>query len=143
MNKRMQASFLLLGSVLVFALIGIISVVTYALPRPTLISAGRAATFAPSENPYYVAGDEPFYIVNTGEKFLVLSAMATHPNACLLKWIVEESKFIEPCLGIQFYLDGTYLLGPAPRDMDRYEYQILDGILYVNVSQKILGTMHP
>lgn len=143
MNKRMQASFLLLGSAFVFTFIGLSSLLTYALPRPTLISAGRVATLTLIESPYFVAGEEPFYIVNTGEKFLILSAMAPHPNSCLLKWIVEESKFIEPCLGIQFSLDGTYLRGPAPRNMDRFEYQILDGILYVNVSQKILGEKHP
>ncbi len=28
---------------------------------------------------------------------------------------------MEPCLGSQFQLDGTYILGPSPRNMDQYE----------------------
>src|SRR4030067_45602 len=36
----------------------------------------------------------------------------------------QEGKFICPCHGSQFQPDGTYIRGPAPRNLDRFVVQV-------------------
>ncbi|NUM47618.1 MAG: hypothetical protein HUU38_23185 [Anaerolineales bacterium] len=115
----------------------------FALPRPNWINFGSISNYPPQNTPYFVRQKTPVFIVNTGEKFLVLAPQAPHPKACQLSWRAEDAIFIEPCLGIQFYLDGTYLQGPSNRGMDQYEFKVEAGTLWVNVEHKILGEIHP
>jgi cytochrome b6-f complex iron-sulfur subunit len=45
---------------------------------------------------------------------------------CLYNWQSVEHKFLCPCHGSQYELDGTYILGPAPRSLDRFVVRVLD-----------------
>lgn len=38
----------------------------------------------------------------------------------------QKTKVNRPCHGSQFELDGTYILGPAPRSLDRFVVRLLD-----------------
>src|SRR5438045_3541915 len=73
--------------------------------------------------------EEPVYVTKTAEdQLIVLSAVCTHLG-CAVPWIEKEKKFVCPChLGI-FSAEGKLLGGPPPRDMDRLETKIEDGIL--------------
>jgi cytochrome b6-f complex iron-sulfur subunit len=44
----------------------------------------------------------------------------------LYNWQSVDHKFLCPCHGSQYQLDGTYLLGPAPRSLDRFVVRLLD-----------------
>jgi cytochrome b6-f complex iron-sulfur subunit len=61
-----------------------------------------------------------FWWVVTDEGALALYKVCTHLG-CIFKWSAEEVKFICPCHGSQFQRDGTYIQGPAPRSLDRFE----------------------
>ena len=56
---------------------------------------------------------------------IALYKVCTHLG-CLYNWQGQEHKFICPCHGSQFQLDGTYIQGPAPRSLDRFVVRLLD-----------------
>jgi menaquinol-cytochrome c reductase iron-sulfur subunit len=73
--------------------------------------------------------EKPVYVSKDGQgQLIVLSAVCTHLG-CTVPWVETEKKFVCPChLGI-FGPDGTLQGGPPPRDMDRLETKVEDGIL--------------
>jgi len=74
-----------------------------------------------TEKPVYVSKDAK------GE-LIVLSAVCTHLG-CTVPWVEKENKFICPCHLGTFPEDGRLQSGPPPRDMDRLETKIEDGVL--------------
>ncbi len=74
-----------------------------------------------AQKPVYVSKD-------ANGKLVVLSAVCTHLG-CTIPWVEKEKKFICPChLGV-FSPEGKLLGGPPPRDMDRLETKVEDGVL--------------
>ena len=65
------------------------------------------------------------WLVNTSQGMLGLYKICTHLG-CLYKWVSINDRFECPCHGSKFQLDGTYIEGPAPRNLDRYEVRALD-----------------
>jgi hypothetical protein len=47
--------------------------------------------------------------------------------------------FRTPCLGSTFTVDGTRLLGPAGRSLDRFPTALRSGYVHVDLSRRILG----
>lgn len=103
-----------------------------------------------------------FWLVNTDAGINALYRVCTHLG-CLFPWSDAAQIFACPCHGSQFQLDGTYIAGPAPRDLDRFTFRILDADgnvlasstdgkpvpmpsganrVVVNTGQKILGKSH-
>jgi len=74
-----------------------------------------------AEKPVYVSKDAK------GE-LIVLSAVCTHLG-CTVPWVEKEKKFICPCHLGTFSPEGKLLGGPPPRDMDRLETKVEDGVL--------------
>ena len=143
MNRRTFLSLVFLSGIVLFGLTSLGTLYGYVLPRPNLVNLGPVANFPPRDSPYFIRSKKPVFVVNTGENFLVLVAVPPHHKACIAWWMAEDKKYMDPCLGSQFYLDGTYILGPPPRNMDQYAYQIDNGDLLVNFDKKILGQPHP
>jgi menaquinol-cytochrome c reductase iron-sulfur subunit len=73
------------------------------------------------EKPVYVGKD-------AGGKLIVLSAVCPHLG-CTVPWLDKEKKFICPCHLGMFSQDGRLLSGPPPRDLDRLETKIEEGVL--------------
>jgi menaquinol-cytochrome c reductase iron-sulfur subunit len=73
------------------------------------------------EKPVYVSKDAKGELV-------VLSAVCTHLG-CTVPWVEKENNFLCPCHLGRFAPDGRLLGGPPPRDMDRLESKVEDGIL--------------
>jgi len=65
------------------------------------------------------------WLSNTEQGLVALYKVCTHLG-CLYNWNDQEGKFICPCHGSQFELDGDYIQGPAPRDLDRFVVQAVD-----------------
>lgn len=61
-------------------------------------------------------------------QLIVLSAVCTHLG-CTVPWVEKEKKFICPCHLGTFAADGKLLGGPPPRDMDRLETRVENGVL--------------
>jgi cytochrome b6-f complex iron-sulfur subunit len=67
-----------------------------------------------------------FWLTRPEEGVLALYKVCTHLG-CLYAWLAEEDKFRCPCHGSQFQYDGSYIQGPAPRSLDRFVVQVIDG----------------
>ncbi len=66
-----------------------------------------------------------FWLSNTDEGLKAIYKVCTHLG-CLYNWSDQEEKFICPCHGSQFNLDGSYIQGPAPRSLDSFAVQVVD-----------------
>jgi len=66
-----------------------------------------------------------FWLVNTDAGINALYKVCTHLG-CIFPWSEAARIFACPCHGSQFKLDGSYIAGPAPRDLDRFEFRVLD-----------------
>ena len=64
------------------------------------------------------------WLSNTEQGVMAIYKVCTHLG-CLYNWNDQEAKFICPCHGSQFEVDGTYIRGPAPRSLDRFVLQIV------------------
>ncbi len=72
---------------------------------------------------------KPVYVTRNGKgELIVLSAVCTHLG-CSIPWVGKEKKFICPCHLGMFASDGRLISGPPPRDMDRLETKVEDGVL--------------
>lgn len=104
------------------------------------------------------------WISNTPEGVTALYKVCVHLG-CIYGWSDQEFKFICPCHGSQYAQNGDYILGPAPRSLDRFVITIEDengnvlaqtpedggpvplpdnpnAIVRVNTGAKILGEVH-
>jgi cytochrome b6-f complex iron-sulfur subunit len=113
---------------------------------------------APGNNPKV-----KIWLSNTSEGLMALYKVCPHLG-CLYGWNDQEYKFICPCHGSQFEHDGDYILGPAPRSLDRFAISIVDeegqvlaqsddgspiqvpddpnATVYVDTGKKTLGDVH-
>lgn len=64
-----------------------------------------------------------FWLSNTEGGIMAIYKVCTHLG-CLYNWNDQENKFACPCHGSQFQKDGTYIKGPAPRNLDRFIVRI-------------------
>lgn len=65
------------------------------------------------------------WLSNSERGLVGIYKVCTHLG-CLYNWNTQENKFICPCHGSQFQLDGEYIQGPAPRSLDRFALQVVD-----------------
>jgi cytochrome b6-f complex iron-sulfur subunit len=103
--------------------------------------------------PFYV-GTGRFYVVPyngraTGDVDYVNEGVAAEGIMPLYQRCVHlgcrvpfcnQSKWFEcPCHGSKYNQAGEYQLGPAPRGMDRFHMEVVDGRLMVDTSEVVLG----
>jgi cytochrome b6-f complex iron-sulfur subunit len=77
-------------------------------------------------------GDEPanypsgkFWLSNTEDGRLVaLYKVCTHLG-CLYAWTPANDRFECPCHGSKYERDGTWIEGPAPRSLDRFNMTVV------------------
>jgi len=68
-------------------------------------------------------------------QIVAFGAQCTH-LACAYHWEMESGKFICPCHGSAFAIDGKVLDGPAPRPLDRYVTKIENNRLQIGELQQ-------
>lgn len=78
-----------------------------------------------------------FFLVNDGGEFIALYQVCTHLG-CLVRH-VQDDGYSCPCHGSQFAKDGTLVRSPAPRDMDRFPVEIVDGQIVVDTGERMQG----
>ena len=79
-----------------------------------------------------------FWLVNTADGPKALYMVCTHLG-CLYKWEPSKARFECPCHGSKFSHDGYYIEGPAPRSLDTFAVNQVDGQLVVDTGKKTLG----
>ncbi|MBC5815039.1 MAG: ubiquinol-cytochrome c reductase iron-sulfur subunit [Candidatus Eremiobacteraeota bacterium] len=77
--------------------------------RPDLFGAGGKSIFA------NIKGIEPYNVVNLG--FVMFSPICPHLG-CRFNYDADQNKFLCPCHGSIYTLEGAKSSGPAPRGLD-------------------------
>ena len=88
-----------------------------------------------SDSPPVAYPDVKTWIVNVGSTgaaqggghtgLVALYKVCVHLG-CLYAWVDSNHRFECPCHGSKYQLDGTYIEGPAPRDLDRFVVKLVD-----------------
>jgi cytochrome b6-f complex iron-sulfur subunit len=74
----------------------------------------------------HAAGETAEGKTQTGQEGLIaLYTVCTHLG-CLYKWVDINNRFECPCHGSKYNLNGTYIEGPTPRNLDRMIMRFLD-----------------
>lgn len=103
----------------------------FAMPRfkegefGGVITVGDVSDIPPVEAPPENNPSVKYWLSNTDEGVTALYTVCTHLG-CLYGWREQENKFVCPCHGSQFDKDGDYILGPAPRSLDRFAMRAID-----------------
>jgi cytochrome b6-f complex iron-sulfur subunit len=102
----------------------------FAMPRfregefGGIYTVGPVANLPNLEDPPANHPGVKVWLSNSGEGLMALYKVCTHLG-CLYAWNNQENKFICPCHGSEFEKDGDYILGPAPRSLDRFVVQVV------------------
>lgn len=80
------------------------------------------------------------YLVHDAESGL-LALYAHDPyHSCTIGWSEDQQRFIDPCHGSYYMMDGTYIKGPAPRGLDRLAVEVTErGEVLVDLNAYRLG----
>ncbi len=85
----------------------------------------RIADFPQTNQPPVANNPGKFWLVNVDQGIGTLYKICTHLG-CIYPWSDAAGIFACPCHGSQFELNGKWIAGPAPRDLDRFAFEILD-----------------
>jgi cytochrome b6-f complex iron-sulfur subunit len=131
MSRREFLNYAWLATLGIFALEGALVTVAYAMPRLAPGEFGGPVDIGPVEDlpeegePPEPYNEAKFWWVQTEAGALALYKVCTHLG-CIYDWKPTDGKFICPCHGSQFTLDGQYITGPAPRGLDRFVIRAYD-----------------
>lgn len=102
------------------------------------VLAGRVEEFQPGSVSHIQKGR--FYISRLEDGgFLAIWQSCTHLG-CTVPWIEASSRFNCPCHSSIFTPTGDIVSGPAPRPMDLFRIEIVDGNLVVDTNNPIRRT---
>jgi len=72
------------------------------------------------------------FLYKNKNKITIYDAHCTHMG-CILKFNTQTKQFNCPCHQSRFDIDGTKLKGPAKRGLDRIDFRVRDGVVFVGV----------
>jgi cytochrome b6-f complex iron-sulfur subunit len=142
-SRREFLNYVWIGSLAIFMAASGGAMLAFAMPRFKEGEFGGTYTVgtvsetlpAPDSTPVNFP-DLKFWLVNVGPKeaakgggiegLLALYKVCVHLG-CLYAWVDSTVRFECPCHGSKYQADGTYIEGPAPRDLDRFRVVITDG----------------
>ena len=141
-NKLTRREFLKIGwGGLLFGLFGqsLTALFRYLMPRSepggfgSRVIAGRVDEFQPGTVNHVQKGR--FYISRLEDGgYLALWQKCTHLG-CTVPWREDEGQFHCPCHSSIFTTVGEVVSGPAPRPLDIYPIEIVEGNLVVDTGQ--------
>ncbi len=84
----------------------------------------------------YIRNDRPMnikaFIVNTGGELFALSPVCTHLG-CLVSWHRPKGRFLCPCHGGQYDMEGKVVKGPPPAPLNRLPMKVEGGKVYIGL----------
>jgi Rieske Fe-S protein len=96
----------------------------------TVVSSSFARTVTDAYLPPEKQKTPVFIACEGGGRFTVFDARCTHLG-CPLSWSSESREFLCACHGAVYNAGGEVTDGPPPRPLDRYEWKVENGVLYV------------
>jgi cytochrome b6-f complex iron-sulfur subunit len=142
-SRREFLNYVWAGSLAIFMAASGGAMLAFAMPRfkegefGGTFTVGTVAEKLPApDSPPVNYPDLKFWLVNIGpteaakgggiEGLVALYKVCVHLG-CLYAWVDSTIRFECPCHGSKYQGDGTYIEGPAPRDLDRFRVVITDG----------------
>jgi cytochrome b6-f complex iron-sulfur subunit len=100
-----------------------------------VITAGQVDDFPPgSVTPF---NEGRFYLVRLPDSgFIALYRKCTHLG-CAVPWDPAQGQFVCPCHGSAFEMEGEVLNPPAPRPLDMFAIEIVDGMVKVDTGTPV------
>lgn len=148
-KKISRKGFLGITSVIsVFGLFGQAGIALFQFMKPRKedgafggkVLAGRVEEFLPGQVSHVQKGR--FYIsTNEDGGLLALWHRCTHLG-CTIPWIAGEEKFHCPCHSSIFTSYGEIISGPAPRPLDIFPIEIIEGEVIVDTGNPIERKEH-
>ncbi len=84
----------------------------------------------------YIRNDRPInskaFLVNTGKDLFALSPVCTHLG-CLVSWHRPKGRFLCPCHGGQYDMEGNVADGPPPASLKRLPLKVEKGKVYIGL----------
>ena len=112
------------------------------LMRPGLTSPGpqwvHAGSVAELERDQVVYVEQAHAFVVDGESPLALYAISPH-NGKPITHCQSSGWFEDRAHGSRFDRLGRYVLGPAPRGLDRFEVRVVDGEIWIDPTTLLIG----
>ena len=146
MNRREFLTYAWGAALGLLALEGGLVAFQFMYPRFKAGEFGGVFTVGPvSALPDPTAAPQP----NTAGKFWLVTTEPDEPKAlymvcthlgCLYQWVESNFRFECPCHGSKFTHDGFYIEGPAPRSLDYFDTEIVDGAVLVDTGSRNLGS---
>ncbi|MBN8637252.1 MAG: hypothetical protein J0M07_18140 [Anaerolineae bacterium] len=120
LNQRERFYYLWGGSLLL--LIGgmVAAFVWFSLPKPDPTLYLKFEAPAIPARGFPVALVRRFWFVHTVDDGLMVIDPWSPDDGCGIRWVNWDQYFSNPCSGSKFQVDGTYIEGPSPRNLDRY-----------------------
>ena len=142
-SRREFLNYVWAGSLAIFMAASGGAMLAFAMPRfkegefGGTYTVGTVAEKLPvPDSPQVNYPDLKFWLVNVGPKeaakgggiegLVALYKVCVHLG-CLYAWVDSTVRFECTCHGSKYQADGTYIEGPAPRDLDRFRVVITDG----------------
>jgi cytochrome b6-f complex iron-sulfur subunit len=142
-SRREFLNYVWAGSLAIFMAASGGAMLAFAMPRfkegefGGTFTVGTVAEKLPApDSPPVNYPDLKFWLVNVGpaeaakgggiEGLMALYKVCVHLG-CLYAWVDSTVRFECPCHGSKYQADGTYIEGPAPRDLDRFRVVVTDG----------------
>lgn len=100
------------------------------------IYAGRLAELADGGTKVVMdLNGVPVQVVRQGDTLHALSTVCPHLG-CRVRWEAQNLQFRCPCHNAAFDREGKVLFGPPPRDLDRYDVEVIFGSIYVKMKER-------
>lgn len=140
-SRREFLNYVWAGSLAIFLAASGGAMLAFAMPRfkegefGGTFTVGTLADKLPApDSPPVNYPDLRFWLVNIGSKesakgggnegLAALYKVCVHLG-CLYAWVDSTVRFECPCHGSKYHVDGTYIEGPAPRDLDRFKVMLV------------------
>ncbi|HSF87628.1 MAG TPA: Rieske 2Fe-2S domain-containing protein [Acidimicrobiia bacterium] len=78
------------------------------------------------------------YLTKIDGEVVAISETCSHLG-CRVPWCASSGQFECPCHGSIFNRAGDFIAGPAPRGMDFYPTEVVDGLIVIDTSEAIPG----
>ncbi|HSD85508.1 MAG TPA: ubiquinol-cytochrome c reductase iron-sulfur subunit [Anaerolineae bacterium] len=140
-SRREFLNYVWAGSLAIFMAATGGAVLAFSMPRfkegefGGTFTVGTVADKLPAPDaPPVNYPDLKFWLINVGpneaakgggiQGLVAVYKVCVHLG-CLYAWVDSTARFECPCHGSKYQEDGTYIEGPAPRDLDRFKVMVV------------------
>jgi cytochrome b6-f complex iron-sulfur subunit len=110
-------------------------------PRAGTGFAARVRTVASDAVPTNTVLEIPearAYLTQIKDEVVAISEKCPHLG-CRVPFCDSSGQFECPCHGTFFNRAGEHVTGPAPRGMDRFKVEVVDGVIEIDTGETISG----